>query len=484
MLFWPTIAEDAVEIIGRREEQRKLESLLRSGKPEFVVVYGRRRVGKTYLVGEFFGEGFAFRASGLAMGGMSEQLQAFGDRLREYGQARSEAPRTWLEAFGRLRDLLSETGVVRHAETGRRVVFIDEMPWLDTPRSGFRTALEYFWNGWGCTQQDLVLIVCGSATSWLVDNLLESTEGLYDRVTRVIDLQPFTLAECREYFEWRNAGYSIRQTVESYMVFGGIPYYLSLQEQGRSLAQNVDDLLFRRGGQLALEFDRLFATLFRNPDPYVRVVKRLASTKSGMTRKDISAATGLQGGALTKVLKKLEQCGFIRGFRDFTKAKKGAVYQLIDPFSLFHLAFVEDGGLDRWIDFVGTPGYFAWTGLSFELVCLLHVDEIKRSLGIAGVQTSISAWRSAASEPAAQIDLLIDRRDGVINLCEMKYSDGVYGMTLSDERSVRNKMAAFRAETGTRKAIHPVLVTLDGASRNSHFNSVMLGEVAVGDWLR
>ena len=472
-----------MKIVGRQEEQRKLDAILQSGKPEFVVVYGRRRVGKTYLIGEYFGNRFSFRASGLARGTMAEQLFAFGDQLHEHGLPRDESPKTWLEAFSRLKELLASEGVLRHEASGRRVVFIDEMPWLDTPRSGFKTALEYFWNAWGCTQEDLVLIVCGSATSWLVDNLLESAEGLYDRVTRVIDLQPFSLSECQEYYAWANTGYSVRQVVESYMVFGGIPYYLSLQERGMSLAQNVDMLFFRRGGQLAQEFDRLLATLFRRPEPYERVVRCLARTRGGMTRSEVASSTGLGGSTLTKALKRLEQCGFMRSYRDFTKRKKGMVHQLIDPFTLFWLTYVDRGQLDGWVGFVGTPGYYAWAGLSFELVCLQHVAQIKESLGIAGVQTSVAAWRSEESDPAAQIDLLIDRRDDVIDLCEMKYADGPYAMTAADERSIRNKMSAFRTETGTRKAVHPVLVTLDGARHNAHYNSVILGEVTVGDWL-
>ena len=202
-----------------------------------------------------------------------------------------------------------------------------------------------------------------------------------------------------------------------------------------------------------------------------------------MTRAELSSTTGLSGNSLTKTLRNLEQCGFIRGFKDFTKQKKGMVFQLIDPFTLFWLTHVERGRVDGWMGFVGTPGYYTWAGLSFELVCLLHTDDIKRTLGVSGVQTVVSAWRSKHAEPAAQIDLLIDRRDDVINLCEMKYADGPYALTAADERSIRNKMAAFRSETGTRKAIHPVLITLDGANRNAHFNSVILGEVAVGNWL-
>ena len=472
-----------MRIIGRRAEKSQLESILSSGKPEFIVVYGRRRVGKTYLVGEYFGNAFAFRASGLARGSMAEQLSAFGNQLREYGSLHEQRPKDWLEAFSWLKALLQGEGSGRHPDSGRRVVFIDEMPWLDTPRSGFKTALEYFWNSWGCTQEDLVLIVCGSATSWLVKNLLMDTGGLYDRVTRVIDLQPFTIAECSEFYEWQGIGYSTRQVVESYMTFGGVPYYLGLQERGQSLAQNIERLVFQRGGQLKPEFDRLYATLFRRPEAYVDAVRALARRHRGMTRNELSAAVGYGGSRLSKVLKDLELCGFTRSYRDFTKPKNDKIHQLIDPFTLFYLSFVEGKRLDGWIGFVGTPAYHTWTGLAFEMLCLTHVDQIKWSLGVAGVQTSACAWRSTDVDPGAQIDLLIDRRDDVINLCEMKYSEGEYAMTARDERSLRNKLAAFRTETGTRKAIHPTLVTLDGAKHNARFNSVVLQEVAVADWL-
>lgn len=472
-----------MEIIGRRKEKETLAAILQSQKPEFVVVYGRRRIGKTYLIGEYFGNTFAFRAAGLSKGGMREQLAVFENSLRDSGLSIDGSPKNWLEAFSLLKEVLSLKSVVRHSETGKIVCFIDELPWFDTPKSGFKTALEHFWNSWGCTQEDLVLIVCGSSTSWLVNNLLSSTEGFYDRVTRVIDLQSFTLAECKSFFDWKGGGYSKRQILESYMVFGGVPYYLDLQAQNQSLAQNVDELLFSRGGQLVPEFDRLYTTLFRNPEPYIAVVEALAKKKSGLTRNELSSLLGLEGGKLSRVLGNLDLCGFIRGFRDFTKKKNGKIYQLIDPFTLFYLTFVQSGRIDSWLSFVGTPAYYSWAGLAFETLCLLHVDEIKRSLGVSGVQTSVCGWKSAASMPGAQIDLLIERRDDVVNLCEMKYFANEYAMTAEDERSMQNKIAAFRAEVTTKKAIHPTLVTFNGALHNEHFNSIILSEVCVADWL-
>lgn len=472
-----------MRIIGRKEERRHLDEIAQSGRPEFVVVYGRRRVGKTYLVSQHFSNRFAFKTAGLAEGALTEQLDAFAEDLRASGSEHTGRPSSWIEAFAWLRELLESDGATRSPEAHRLMVFIDEMPWFDTPRSGFRSALEHFWNVWASSRPDVMLIACGSSTSWIVDKLLTGTGGLFDRVTHVIDLQPLTLPECRAYLDWKGASYSDRQVVESYMVFGGIPYYLELQRVGRSLAQNIDELLFSRGGQLVPEFDRLFRTLFRHPDPYMDVVRRLAGRRAGMTRNEVTGVTDLQGRALTKVLKDLELCGFIRGYRDFTKQKKDKIFQLVDPFTLFYLTFVEKKGLESWLGFIGSPAHSAWAGLAFEMVCLAHVDLIKRDLGISGVQTSACAWRSTDADPGAQIDLLIDRRDDVVSLCEMKYSEGAYLMTASDEESIRNKVAAFRAETKTRKAVHPVMVTLAGARHNAHYNSIILNEICVSDWL-
>ena len=472
-----------MHIVGRRTEKHQLGLLAQSNKPEFLVVYGRRRVGKTYLISEFFRDEFAFRVSGLSGESLTEQLEVFASKLREYGLAGCKRPTSWLEAFMLLKELLSRQEVQRHHESGRRVIFIDEMPWFDTPRSGFKGALEFFWNDWACSQEDVLLIACGSATSWLAENLLEQTKGLYNRVTKIIDLQPFTLTECKEYLDWRDLGFSNRQVMESYMIYGGIPYYLNLFERGKSLAQNTDMLFFDRTGQLSREFDRLFSSLFRTPQNYVSVIRTLATKQSGLTRAEIASTSGLSGGVLTKLLRDLEICNFIRSYRDFTRPKKGQIFQLVDPFTLFYLRFVDNQAFDGWMEFINTGRYHAWTGLAFEMLCLQHIGSIKNSLGIAGVQTQACAWRSTQFKPAAQIDLLIDRRDDVINLCEMKYSEADYVLTAADERSIRNKMASFRAETGTKKAIHPVLITPDGAYHNEHFHSVILGEIKVTDWL-
>lgn len=472
-----------MSLVGRKGEQAKLRQFLDSGKAEFVVVYGRRRVGKTFLVSEYFHDSFAFHVTGLSGGRMPEQLAAFDLKLAEYGFALDRPSASWLEAFTRLKALLKQGCGAREERSGRQVVFIDEMPWLDTPRSGFKAALEFFWNDWASRQHDLMLVVCGSATSWIAKNLLENKGGLYNRVTRIIDLQPFTPSECRSYFESRGMAYTAQQMVECAMVFGGIPFYLDLLDSGKSLAHSIDELCFEDTGQLRHEFDRLFATLFKHPEAYVKVVKALARKKTGMTRTELRKIGGFEGSRLTAVLSDLELCGFVRGYRGFSRKTRGTVFQLIDPFTLFHLKFIGPGKVQSWTQSLGTSAYNAWCGNAFEMYCLNNVAMLKAALGISGVSTNVSAWRSAKASPGAQIDLLIDRADNVINVCEMKYSRAEYSITAAYEKELRNKLAVFEEEAKPGKALHLTLVTLNGVRRNEHYNAVVLNEVCVSDML-
>lgn len=469
-----------MQIIGRKEEQEIIEECLRSGRPEFLVVYGRRRVGKTYLIKEFFNRSFAFYATGVPNQKTAQQLKFFHQSLLEYGSTETTAPSDWLEAFMRLRHLLEDEGAARDPVSGKLVVFLDELPWMDTARSDFRSALDYFWNSWGSSKQDLLLIVCGSASSWIIRHILADTGGLYNRVTRTIHLAPFTLRECEELFHMNGIEMSRTQILESYMIFGGIPYYLGYYNRRYSLAQNIDALYFRENGPLHYEYERLFQSLFRNAEKHIAIVDTLSKKKFGMTRTEIAGATRINdgGASLTAVLSELSQCGFIRKYQDYTRAKNGARYQLTDPFLLFNAYVRSKQNLPSWTAFTGTAGYHAWCGLSYELVCLLHTPQIKQTLGIAGVDSSEFAWRSTSSHRGAQIDLLIDRMDNVINLCEMKYSQGEYRMTASDEKSMLNKKAAFVEETKTKKSVHLTMVAANGLARNPYagiFQSVITG---------
>ncbi len=458
-----------MKIIGRIHEKDTLMQCLYSRRPEFVVVYGRRRVGKTYLVREFFNRQFSFYATGLSDERMTGQLKAFHERLLYHGSDIMSPPKDWFDAFARLQSLLEREDVYREPLNNRRVVFLDELPWLDTARSDFKSALDYFWNSWGSAQEDLLLIACGSATSWIVNNLLTGKKGFHNRVTRRIRLAPFTLGECEKLFEYNDIVMTRSQMMECYMAFGGIPYYLNMLDSRLSLTQNINELMFKPYGELGDEYENLFRSLFQKPEKHIAILETLAGKKEGLSRTYLASIEKIGGGSqLSKNLKELEECGFIRRFTRFARSENDFLYQLIDPFTLFASEYITKHKFDSWNEYVNTPGYNAWRGNAFEIVCMNHIDQIKRSLGISGVETREFSWRSKSKEPGAQVDLIIDRSDGVINLCEMKYTNEEYALDADEYDKLRNRLAVFQKETGTRKAIHITLISGTGLKRNQY----------------
>jgi len=460
-------------LIGRKEEQRVLHDAAKSEYSEFVAVYGRRRVGKTFLVRETFGYRFTFQHAGVANGNLATELSAFSDSLSDAGLKSFDKPKNWMEAFNLLKE------VIRQSNESKKIIFIDELSWMDTPNSSMIQALENFWNGWASARKDVLLIVCASATSWIIDKVVHNKGGLYNRLTAQIYVRPFTLAECREYIKERNIVFDTYQILECYMIMGGIPYYWKLLKKGLSLAQNIDDIFFTDKAPLKNEFDYLYASLFRNPEDYISIVSALGSKKTGMTRDEIIAATGLaNSGGLSKKLEELESCDFIRKYHAFGNKKKGTVYQLIDNYTLFYFKFLSDGSSDPrfWSNSINTPKINAWSGLAFERVCLLHVDCIKEKLGISGVLTEVNAW-SCAPNPdngifGSQIDLLIVRADRIIDVCEMKYCALEYTVTEKFTMSMRRKISDLINVTHTKYAIHPIIATPYGIIDNAYAGEV------------
>ena len=450
-------------MIGRKEEQRLLRELASSKEAELVVIYGRRRIGKTFLVRETFGDEFFFSYTGVANVTARKQRIEFAKSLREYGwvpeKGTGDVPENWFEAFGALRSMISKASA-----KDRLLIFIDEMPWMDNKKSDFVPAFENFWNGWASGRKNIMLIVCGSAASWITKKIFRNKGGLYNRTTRQIALGPFTLAECREYFNSRGIAMNTQDLIESYMIFGGIPYYLRLIEKRYSLALNVDRLCFEERAPLRYEFDRLMDTLFANPAKYIRVVEALHTKKQGMTREAVASLIDFgNGGNLTRILSELEECGFIRKYKPFGKGKNGALYHLTDPFTAFHLTFIRktDSG-NYWSSFTDNAGHRAWSGYAFEQVCFAHIKQIKEALGITGVLTDISSWISRGDGKGAQIDLVIERGDRVINLCEIKFAKGPFEIDRAYDLALRGKIEAFRNETKTRKALHLTMITTYG----------------------
>ena len=462
-----------MQIIGRNKELAELDLMTMSGVAEFAVVYGRRRVGKTFLVNEFYKNEFTFKVTGLAKKDKNLQLANFAAALTHYGKASYPVPSTWAQAFANLRFLLENT-----ASKGRKVVFIDELPWMDTPRSNLLPALEHFWNDWGCTQPDLVLIVCGSATSWITKKLIKNKGGLHNRLTRKIYVRPFNLHETREYFKYRKLSISDKDILECYMIMGGIPYYLSMLERGKSLAQNVDEMFFRRKGKLDGEFENLYASLFDKSEQYVKVVTALSQKNKGMTREEIIKATGLSdGGGLSTILSDLDNCDLIRRYQGFGKDERDSLYQLTDFYTFFYFKFIKKYGTSDkpfWSYQISTPVHNSWSGYAFEQLCLYHYNQIEKSLGINGILTKVAAWSAKPDEShvpplkGAQIDLIISRSDHIINVCEMKFVDEEFSMTARYREEFNNKVLRFRHDCKVRCPIHPVLVTTYGLKHNEH----------------
>lgn len=460
------------QLIGRKQEVAELERLYNSDKPELIVVYGRRRVGKTFLIRSVFSTRLAFSHAALSpiefeQAQLSQnQLLAFHTSLINHGATDDTLPSSWFDAFDRLRNYLVRR---RMAHSGRQVVFIDELPWMDVKGSGFVTALEHFWNNWASAQDDIMLIVCGSATSWINDNLLNNYGGLYGRITAELKLSPFTLKECEAYYQSLNIVMNRYDQVQCYMALGGIPYYMSLLKPGLSLAQNLDNLFFSHNGRLKLEFDRLFNSLFSSPEPYVKVVKLLSGKREGYTRREISERTKIPyGGGLSQVLKGLEVSDFVQSYLRYQGSKREVHFRLTDHFVLFHLTFVcPEHGETFWSDNYLLPSLNAWRGFAFESICFTHIDAIKNALGVRLVKSTHSPWRSKGSKPW-QIDLVIERADRVINLCEMKFSNKEYEVSKQYEEELRNKVAAFIDETRCRMLVHPTLVTTFGLVKNAY----------------
>ena len=476
-------------IIGRKQEIEALNNYRKSGRAEFVAVYGRRRVGKTFLVNEVLGDYMAFRHTGLSpydrkrKTSLKDQLQNFYYSLIRYGMEGIEKPKSWMEAFFMLEQLLE-----RKDNGSRQVVFIDELPWMDTARSGFLTALEAFWNGWGNAQHNLCLVVCGSATSWMLDNLINNKGGLYGRLTGEMKLSPFTLRECEEYFESRGIKMSRYNITQAYMIMGGIPYYLNCFNSSLSLAQNIDMLFFDTKAKLGDEFERLFNSIFDNAEGCMKIVRTLGHRHAGYTREEISTKTGINpNGDFSKMLTALVGSDFLIRYVPFGKSKYEEYYKLSDCFCWFWLHFKEKEDIkesDYWQHHQKESEIASWRGIAFEEVCLQHIYQIKEAMQIAGVASRESSLVISGEKDTdgMQIDLLIDRADDVVNVCEMKYSKSRFVVTKSYAEKLSSRLS-FLENTMPEKTFHMTLVSINGMERNEH-SDIFVREISAEDLFR
>ncbi len=459
------------KLVGRERECQEIRRVMESDRSEFVIVYGRRRVGKTFLVDQYFQSHYDFTFVGGHNLSRQRQLASFARALKKH-TGKTEKFADWFDAFDALEEYLESLNANR-----KKVVFIDEMPWIDTQKSNFVAALENFWNGWAARRSDIVFIASGSATSWMVDNLIENQGGLHARITSSIYVRPFTLRETEQYLQRKHCKWDRYQTMQCYMVFGGIPFYLSLINTKESLAQNVDRLFFAQGGIMRSEFNELYNALFSNADLYINVAKTLASHHDGMSREEISKAIGVTGGTLTRVLTNLERCDFIARSQNFGRKTKDTIYRLVDFYTLFYYKFImpdTSGDEQWWSHNLESRQVSTWQGLTFELVCLMHTDCIKRALGISGMATEVSSWRKTASEgqKGGQIDLVIKRADRIVHLCEMKFSKSEYRITEAYEQLLRQRLELFKSSTQTKLSLVITFVTTYGVADGLHHSLV------------
>jgi len=474
-------------IIGRKEEQRQLNELYESGRAEFLAVYGRRRVGKTFLIHETLRDKITFYHTGLSIYEdekpvtTEDQLRHFYHSLQVYGSDTDHCPKDWMEAMYMLEDLLEKLD-----DGERQVIFIDELPWLDTDGARIIMAIDAFWNGWAAGRDNVMLIVCGSAASWMLKNVVKEKGGLFNRLTDDMKISPFSLHDTEDFLQSKGVQLSRYDMVQAYMAVGGIPYYLNFFRKGLSLAQNIDALFFDNKAKLRLEFTKLFTSLFRYPDNYVKVIRFLFSKRCGYTREDIAKHLGIDtGGTLSAVLEALEESDFILSYRPYDAQPYERLYRLIDPFCLMWLYWKEKEYVNDtlfWQHNINSSTLYRWGGVAFEEVCLTHIEQIKNALKIRAVQTEQSplTLRGTADHDGIQCDLIISRADRVVNLCEMKYSQEEYTIDKQYDRVLRNRLSFIREGLKKTQNLQLTFVTTFGVKQNT-YSGIVQSEVTLED---
>lgn len=478
--MYPNAKEINMNIIGRSTEIQNLAQLTQNSKPIFLAVYGRRRVGKTYLINEFFKDkGLFFSLTGVKNAKIATQLKNFSLEYSEcFLQGKPvEPPKDWMEAFHQLWKEIK-------TKKGKIIIFFDELPWLASKKSAFLEALDYFWNKFFSGKTNIIVIICGSSASWMIQKVISNKGGLHSRITHQIKLHPFSLLETKSFLEAQGIIYDLRQIVELYMAIGGIPKYLSYAQKGLSAAQNIQNMCFSREGFLISEFNKLYSSLFDHYEKHISIVRELAKVPYGLSYEELLKKTGLQsGGSTSHLLSELVESDFIGRISCFGKGVKDDVYQLMDEYSLFYLYWIHKAPLNSlkgvsstyWIKNHQKQSFKSWSGFAFEKICLQHIDKILQALGISGVNTTESTWSyqpSHPSEKGCQIDLVINRDDSCINLCEIKFYNDAIALTKSQVDVFDEKLKIFREKTGTKKTLFKTLITTYGLKENAYSSSI------------
>jgi uncharacterized protein len=474
----------AKEVIGRKAEKAKLEDILQTEEAAFLAVYGRRRVGKTFLIRQYLSKDIVFDFSGEKDASLSQQMENFFDQYlkRTGGASETTVPKDWAEAFRYLFNYLLTIPYRKR----KYVVFLDEMPWMDGPRSGFISALDFFWNQNLSKLDDIVLIACGSSTSWIKKNLIHASGGLYNRITHRMKLNPFTLAETEQFFKKNNLSLERQIITELYMIVGGIPHYLKEVKKNESVAKIIEQLCFNPDGLLYDEYSQLYTSLFTNSDYHIKVVEALANHHYGLSQSKIVLKTKLPQSTVSRVLEELTECDFITKCMPFEKKRKEAIYRLTDPYSLFYNKFMKSNRSNlagKWSVIAASQAYKSWSGYAYENVCLTHINQITNALGISGISSSVNSWFFEGDEtyPGAQIDMLIDRNDKCVNLCEIKYTQDRFAITKDYASKLQLKRSVFSAIASQNKTPFIILITVNPPLKNSYYDQLIQSTITAND---
>ena len=477
------------EVVGRKREVEILQGIFNSKDPEFLAIYGRRRVGKTHLIREFFSDkGVYFEITGQKEGNMHVQLENFirSFSMTFFNNIPLKIPSNWQEAFSLIDAQIS-------AASKKFIFFIDELPWLATPKSNVMQTLDHFWNAYWSRRSNIILIVCGSAASWMLDELINAKGGLYNRLTKTILLKPFNLKGTQEFLESRGIHLKPIQILDLYMVFGGIPHYLKQIAKGKSAQQIINDVCFKSDGLLYGEFDRLFHSLFNHAEVHFSIVKAIASQRNGISREKLIEKTGIPtGGSLNKYLQELEASEIIKSYTPLDKKKKDRYFRISDEYVLFYLQWIEpikDRGMDLgdayWKTQLKTAKMNAWKGYSFESICLKHSEQIKRALGLENIHSNIGGWRylpkKGSKNAGTQIDLIFDREDGAVTLCEIKYSDYVFKVDKEYAKDLASKITIFEENYSTKKQVFMTLITTCGIKHSLWSEDLIHSDLTLKD---
>ena len=320
----------------------------------------------------------------------------------------------------------------------------------------------------------------------MIKHILTDTGGLHGRVTKRIHLQPFNLGQTEEFLRARDIRLAKKEIIELYMAVGGVAKYLTYVNPGKSSAQIINDICFNSSGDLYNEFEFLYRSLFDNYLYHIKIIRALASSSSGLTKNELLVAAGLSsGGRSSQFIQELVESDFIVYSVPFGKKSSNGKYILVDEYSLFYLRWIESvtkQGSSRvdehyWLKQKTSAAWIAWSGYAFEAICQKHYLQIKKALGIGAVSTAISSWhhRSSTGEKGAQIDLVIDRADACINLCEIKFHKNEFTITKEYFNQLAYKKELFQKITKTRKTVFMTLITCSGVLKNEYYRQAVDG---------